>query len=249
MIDFHCHLDLYPDPVSITRRVDAEGMYLLAVTTTPRAWQGTCSVVAGVRRIKVALGLHPELVAERHSEISLFRELLDDASYVGEIGLDGSAKLKSTLPLQRRVLEEILVACAQKGGRIMSVHSRNAASDVLDVLGDSLRAGTPVLHWFSGTLKELERAVECGCWFSVGMAMLTGQKGQKLVAAMPRERILTETDGPFVRGKSGPMMPWDVPEAESALGRLWNESPEAVTSILLGNLRQLVSRHSHNGAA
>jgi len=97
------------------RNLDAEGMYLLAVTTTPRAWQGTCNVVAGARRIKVALGLHPELVAERHSEISLFRALLNDASYVGEIRLDGSAKLKSTLPLQRGVLEEILAACEQKG--------------------------------------------------------------------------------------------------------------------------------------
>jgi TatD DNase family protein len=78
--------------------------------------------------------------------------------------------------------------------------------------------------------------------------MLAGQKGQKLVVAMPGERVLTETGGPFVRGKSGQVMPRDIPEAEAVLGRLWNESPEAVRSTLLGNLRQLVSRHSRDGA-
>ena len=38
MIDFHCHLDLYPDPRAVLDGIDARGTYVLAVTTTPKAW-------------------------------------------------------------------------------------------------------------------------------------------------------------------------------------------------------------------
>ena len=236
MIDFHCHLDLYEDPRLVLEEASRRGCHLLAVTTTPLAWEGTCELVANTPRVKVAVGLHPELAATRHREIDRLCALLSETQYVGEIGLDGSRPHQESLSLQCEVFERVLSRCESLGGRIMTIHSRGAASLVLDQLEVHCKAGLPVLHWFSGTLKELQRAVAIGCWFSVGPAMLRGAKGRRLVSSMPMDRVLTETDGPLARRGSKPLMPWDVSEAEVALGELWNVSIPAVQRQLSQNL-------------
>ncbi len=241
MIDLHCHLDLYEDPTSVSKRVVAEGMYVLTVTTTPRAWAGTRALFASLPRIRIGLGLHPQLVAERHAEVDMLCALIPEARYVGEVGLDGSPEHRASLELQTRVLRKILAACAKDGGRILSLHSRGATSAVLDELEGCPGVGTPVLHWFSGTRKELDRAVALGCWFSVGPAMLRGQKGLTLTGAMPRERVLTETDGPFASEQGRPLMPWDVALAESQLSALWETPVPMVRELLFQNLKTLTS--------
>lgn len=99
--------------------------------------------------------------------------------------------------------------------------------------------GVPILHWYSGNQRELNRAIDLGCWFSVGPAMLDGEKGRALVASMPRDRLLTETDGPFglLNGKS--LFPWDVVQAIRAIASLWNVDEKYVDELLRDNLRRL----------
>jgi TatD DNase family protein len=210
LIDFHCHLDLYPDPQAVLDELDARGTYVLAVTTTPKAWRGTKNLVGNRTRIRVALGLHPELVAQRYLEVPLLCGLIPEARYVGEIGIDGSPTHKASFELQKSVFDRILGECAVLGGRIMTIHSRGAASAVLDALERQPDAGIPILHWFSGTMRELERAIQNGCWFSIGPAMLRHRKGRELAAAMPLDRLLTETDAPFARKGDNPLMPWEA---------------------------------------
>ena len=88
MIDFHCHLDLYPDPHEITRECRKRGLDVLSVTTTPSAWGGTSALGGGT--IVTALGLHPQLAHQRKDDLSLFDRLLPGSEYVGEVGLDGA---------------------------------------------------------------------------------------------------------------------------------------------------------------
>lgn len=71
--------------------------------------------------------------------------------------------------------------------------------------------------------------------------MLQSRKGRDLACSMPKDRILTETDGPFARCRSGPLKPWDVVEAEEILAELWGVSPPKVRSQLLANLDRLVA--------
>jgi TatD DNase family protein len=247
VIDFHCHLDLYDDPSAVGRRATSEGIYLLAVTTTPRAWEGSRALFAPFPRVRVGLGLHPQVVAERHTEIDLLCRLIPEARYVGEVGLDGSPECQGSADAQLRVFPRALAACADHGGRILSLHSRNAASPVLDALETYAQAGLPVLHWFSGTLKELDRAINLGCWFSVGPAMLRTQKGRALVGAMPRDRVLTETDGPFTQHRRAPLMPWDVIIAERQIGEIWEMSESDVRDRLLTNFRQMTKKFAPTG--
>lgn len=138
------------------------------------------------------------------------------------------------------MLKKVLNTCESVGGRIMSLHSREATSLILDLLEAHRWAGAPVMHWFSGTKAELRRAINLGCWFSVGPAMLRTSKGRSLVSSMPADRILTETDGPFARCGKTPLMPWVANKVLLALARLWNVTESEVQRQLLNNLRSLV---------
>ena len=239
MIDFHCHIDLYPDPTNVLEEVDARGTYVLAVTTTPKAWRGTKALIGDRERVRVALGLHPEVVAQRHSEVALLCGLLPETRYVGEIGIDGSPAHRANVDQQSAVFERILKACAWNGGRIMTIHSRGAASRVLDVIERTPGAGIPILHWFSGTSRELARARDLGCWFSIGPAMLRSRKGRELAALMPIDRLLTETDAPFARDGDEPLMPWQAFGCLDELGELTGADPHELRRKIMNNLRVL----------
>jgi TatD DNase family protein len=122
----------------------------------------------------------------------------------------------------------------------MSIHSRRSTQTVLDCLEKHADAGIPVLHWFSGNFSDLNRAIDRGYWFSVGPAMLHGTKGRALAERMPRDRILTESDGPFVQLHGHSILPWEVSQAVDALGRLWSIASEETQKALRDNLRRLL---------
>jgi TatD DNase family protein len=154
------------------------GLYILSVTTTPSAWKGTSALANHTERIRTALGLHPQLAHERQSELPLFDSLLSETRYIGEIGLDGDPHFRRHWDSQITVFEHVLLKCREAGGRIMSIHSRRASGPVLDYIEKFPDAGIPILHWFSGSFRDLDRAINLGCWFSVGPAMLASENGR-----------------------------------------------------------------------
>jgi TatD DNase family protein len=245
MIDFHSHIDLYPDPSAVVKECMARKTYVLSVTTTPSAWRVTSSLAKHAPRIRTALGLHPQLAHQRLSELDLFDALLGEVGYVGEIGLDGSPEYKKYWQEQLHVFTHILRSCERAGGFIMSIHSRRAISPILELLEKHSSSGIPVLHWFSGNKKELKSAVDLGCWFSVGPAMLLAKKGQDIANSIPRNKILTETDGPFAQLDGTSAMPWDVDKAISTLSLIWGIPTKDVEAQLSENLRALVDANKH----
>jgi TatD DNase family protein len=241
MIDLHCHIDLYPEPQRVAQECADRGIYVLSLTNTPSAWTGTSKISKGKPRIRTAVGLHPQLAHERRRELPLLLQLLRETKYVGEVGIDGSPDLRQYLKTQREVFGAILKASADAGGKLLSVHSRRATEDVLDLLAANPGAGKAVLHWYSGSARDLRRAVAMGCWFSVGPAMLSSDKGRALAADMPSERVLTESDGPFAQVDGRPAMPWDVARAESALAEIWGVKLAEASARILTNFRMLLS--------
>lgn len=236
MIDFHCHLDLYPDPHSVARACRERGLYVLSVTTTPSAWRGTSALAQDAPRIRTALGLHPQIAHERAHELALLEQLVVDTPYVGEIGLDGGPEYRNHWRKQLRVFERALAICRDAGGRVMSLHSRRASGEVLDALEACPGVGTPILHWFSGPLRDLDRAVELDCWFSVGPAMLRSAKGRQLATRMPIDRVLIESDGPFAQVDGRPAWPWEAVSAVPDLAKLWQMDKGACERQLMANL-------------
>lgn len=242
MIDFHCHLDLFENPDAVASECEKAGVYVLSVTTTPKAWRKTSGLAKNRKHIRTALGLHPQLAHERSGELPLLEAFLGETRYVGEIGLDGSPAYRSHAEIQLKVFERVLSASRNGGGRIFTIHSRGAAEAVISTLHRHQCCSTAVLHWFSGTRTELDTATALGCWFSVGPAMLRSEKGRQLAARMPRDRLLTETDGPFAQDGKRPLMPPDVRMAVTQIAKLWSTSEQDVERQLNINLKELLSR-------
>lgn len=134
MIDFHCHLDLFPRPQAVVSEVEAARIYILSVTTTPKAFSRTARLPTKTSRIRTALGLHPQLAHERHQEVELFCRLISETRYAGEIGLDGGDEFARHIVLQKEVFTRLLRSCSDAGGKFLSFHSRHASGEVLEAL-------------------------------------------------------------------------------------------------------------------
>jgi TatD DNase family protein len=243
LVDFHCHLDLYPDHAVAVRNADAAGVFTLAVTTTPRAWPRNHELAQCTKHVRAALGLHPQLVAERENEIELWDRYLSETRYVGEVGLDAGPRFFKSLDAQKRVFQHVLQRCAEAGGKIITTHSIRSAKPVLDLVEAHLppERGKIVLHWFTGTQSEAKRALELGCYFSINAGMLDKERHAAMVQTIPLDRILTETDGPFTRTGERPSQPVDVAIVVEALGRLRGMQAAEMADVIRGNLRALLA--------
>jgi TatD DNase family protein len=241
LVDFHCHLDLFPDFEALVRESERLEIFTLAVTTTPRAWARNRMLASNTKYVRAALGLHPQLVAEHWREIDLWEKLLGETRYVGEVGLDAGPQYSSSMARQEEVFRRILRRCAEAGNKILSIHSVRSATKVLDLIEEQVPPGRVkfVFHWFSGSRAEAKRAAGVGCYFSVNGQMLQSDRGRTLVSSLPEDRLLTETDGPFTLEGGGPARPRDVGQAVKLLGKTRGLSPDESAALVLRNLRTL----------
>lgn len=214
----------------------------LAVTTTPKAYERNVELSSDSDFVRVGLGLHPQLVADRHSEIGLFEKLLERTRYVGEIGLDRGPSHYRSFELQKSIFSRVLRACAEQGNKILSLHSVRATKPVLDMLEEHFPPdrGHVVLHWFAGTKSDVRRAVDRGCYFSVNESMLASPSGKRLINEIPIDRLLTETDGPFVSRGDNPIPAGDVGRAIAMIANCSGWNVEGIRLQILSNLNRLV---------
>ena len=181
----------------------------------------------------------------REHELTLFDELIHETRYIGEIGLDASRNFKPHLEAQIRVFRHILSRCEEFKSKILTIHTLHAVTMVLDELQAYPNCGKPILHWFLGTKTEMKRALELGCWFSIGPAMTTSQKGKKIIDWLPKNKILLETDGPFATFKRKPLEPIDTNIVIKYLQEVWSASEAVVMQQLKSNLFNLTCTNSN----
>lgn len=210
--DFHCHTDLFADPVAMIAACERNRIVTLAVTTTPRAWTQNRRWTAESSYVHPAIGLHPELVAKRRTEISLLVDLMRDTRLVGEVGLDGTSPHRRSMALQTEVFSRALATAQRLGGRVLSIHSRRAARDVLAAIRERTTRDRvlPILHWFSDSPALARQGIDDDCYFSVNPRMLDHDSGRALVRSLPAARILTESDAPFASDDPKRNEPGDV---------------------------------------
>lgn len=239
LCDTHFHYDLWADP-TILDQIEQARIYTIAVTNAPSTFFYTKKAEAGRTFLRAALGLHPQLAQERFSELDLFRQLLPQTRYVGEIGLD--KRQSADFGRQRSVFTQLVDWCGGAGDKIMTIHSRGAEKEVLDIIGTSF-PGKVILHWYSGPISVLEKALVQGCFFSVNYAMTQSDNGRRILAAIPKERLLTESDGPFQQIKSQPASPLSLPQTLHAIHKLRPEwrSDRSLVDQLTANLQTLLS--------
>ena len=243
LVDFHCHLDLYSDMEAVIAAAEAAKVYTLTVTNTPKAWQRNHDLTVGTHFVHAALGLHPQLVAERADELSVWENYLNETRYIGEVGLDAGPRYYKSLDLQKRIFKRILTCCAEAGGKILTVHSIRSASHVIDLIETYLPPdrGRIVMHWFTGSSTEARRAVQIGCFFSINAKMADNKNGKQLIASLPLDRILTETDGPFTKNPHGQLNnPIDVADVVNVIARIRNVETKEINTSIEKNLQTLI---------
>lgn len=245
LVDTHCHVDRYKNPLAVLKAAEAAGVVTIAVTELPSDYQRLALRLGKRKLVHVALGLHPMRAANASPlELSLFTRLLDRTDYVGEVGLDGSRDGRPSLRGQIKTFEHLLSQPRIKT-KVLTVHSRGAEAETIERLRDA--GVTAILHWYTGALKHVDAAAAAGLWFSVNPAMLRSQNGQRIVAALPRERVVTETDGPYAKLGGRPCEPKDVPAVVTGLARVWGEEPDRARERVAANLEAIVDATRPHG--
>lgn len=195
MIDAHCHFDMMLQPETYIRYREEAGDIVIGMTNLPSHFQMGRPHLRGYKHIRLALGLHPLLATESKSEVMLFNRLVDQTSYIGEIGLDFSKEGLATKDEQVAVLRELLFAIRGKK-KIVSVHSRKAEKELLALLCE-YEIENVIFHWYSGPVDLIPAILEQGYYFSINEAMCLSKNGRAIIEKIPRERMLTETDAPY----------------------------------------------------
>src|SRR5690606_4756089 len=126
-------------------------------------------------------------------------ELLPQARYIGEVGLDYKTGINFKAK-QVKFFETLIEKSNNQGGKILTIHSRKSAEDIVSIIGSDFN-GKYILHWYSGNLKTLRIAVENGAYFSVNYSMTKSVSGQKIISEIPLNKLLLESDGPFIKFK------------------------------------------------
>lgn len=142
------------------------------------------------------IGIHPEKSDDDlNAMIELIEHNSDRLSGIGEIGLDRTyVSDEAGFSRQVLVFQEML-SLAEKLDKPVSVHSRKTLDEIFSLLPSYSIKGV-LLHWFSGSKKQLQKAMELDCFVSYGPAMVYSQDKQVLFSLTDLDKILLETDGP-----------------------------------------------------
>jgi TatD DNase family protein len=239
VIDTHAHLDALDDPdAAVSRALEAGVSRILTVGTTVDGCRTALDLADRHEGVYAVLGLHPhEAGSVDGDDVERLTELLEHprAVAVGETGLD---YFHDYAPRddQRRLFRRLLAVAADVGKAVV-VHTRAADEDTLAELDGF--AGTVVLHCFSST-DLLPAALTRGYYVSfAGNATYPKAAALRTAAArIPADRILAETDAPYlapqpVRGR--PNEPANVVHTLAALAEARGQEAAALESAIEEN--------------
>jgi len=197
-LDDHCHLGHLDDPVGAVARAAQAGVTgIVDVGTDVADSAAAADRAAGLEGVWATAGVHPH---EARHGLDGLADLLarPEVVAVGECGLDYHYD-HSPRDRQRSVFAA-QVALAHEHDLALVIHTREAWDDTFAVLAD---AGVPprtVFHCFTGGTGEAERALALGAHLSFSgiVTFPSAQDVRAAAAACPLERLLVETDAPFL---------------------------------------------------
>ncbi len=258
--DAHCHVAFMEHPAAFTEQANTAGAAILSVTVAPEEFhemESEHTANPANESVRAALGLHPWWVPENVQELDALLEefdaLLPHAQFIGEVGLDFSKRRERTRAQQLQAFHHIACTAAESGARALSLHCVGAYPEALHELEVSGCAGqcACIFHWFSGSSQQLNRAIDMGCWFSVGERMLQTKRGREYAKAIPQNRLLLETDAPAAKDPEvrHPAVPYSFAEHQAELCRtlqqlanLRKTQPEDLAGIIRANTQNVLGK-------
>lgn len=238
MIDAHCHIDLYKAPEKIAVECEKAGIYTIGMTNLPSHFEIGFPHLRQFSKVRLALGMHPLLATSHKKEFPGFIRNLSKTSYIGEVGLDFSKEGIHTKAQQIESFERILKLIGD-GSKIISIHSRRAEKDVLQLLiANKIRFA--IFHWYSGPINLISEIVNAGYYFSVNPAMTKSANGQSVINKIPLERLLTESDGPFIEIENRSIHPKDVQKVLEFISQTRNMPVIDIEKLIDNNFQNLI---------
>ena len=142
------------------------------------------------------IGIHPEYANDDLEKITNLIELnQNNISGIGEIGLDPTyTKNNDDTKRQIQVFESLL-SSAEKFHKPVSIHSRKSLDNIFEIM-TSYNTKHALLHWFDGSKKQLQKAMDMDFFVSFGPVMIYANDKQTLLSKTYQSKILVETDGP-----------------------------------------------------
>ncbi len=207
LIDTHCHLDFpdfAPEQAEIVARAHAAGVArMVTVCTHVTRFAGVAAIAERFDEVFCTVGTHPnhalnEPEASRDELVSLARH--PKCVAFGEAGLDYHYNHAPKETAARVFRTHI--AAARVAGLPLVIHTRDADADCAAILREEMGQGafTALLHCFTASRALAETAVELGLYisFSGVVTFKNSQALRDVAASVPLERILVETDAPFL---------------------------------------------------
>lgn len=250
LVDTHCHLDLEPLCASVEEvlaRAQAAGVrQCISIGTTLQASHANVRIATQQPGVRAAVGLHPyEAASVTDAVLAEIEALAADpvVAAIGEVGLD-YYRGQAPAQVQRHALHGFL-AVARRRQLPVIIHCREAYDALLEVLreaGSGPWAG--VIHCASGPPTFIKAALAAGLHISfAGNVTFPSAKAlRELVALVPDERLLVETDSPFlapqpVRGRVNE--PAHVAHTAKELAGLRGTDVERLAALTSRNARAL----------
>lgn len=249
-IDTHCHLDMdrYNDDVSevIDRAKDAGVSTIMTIGIDLASSMRVVELCSTHKNVYGAVGIHPHYAPEcDDAALDQLRKLAKTAKIVayGEIGID---RYRDYAPIEKQVEAfDMQLHLARELNLPVIIHDRDAHDEILTILKEHapFPAGG-VIHCFSGDKKVAQQFLELGFHLSIP-GVVTFKKAfelQEATASIPLERLLLETDGPFLapepfRGKRNE--PAYVLYTAEKVAKLHNISLEALADATSKNAEDL----------
>lgn len=239
--DVHAHMDFFKEEELKSILEDSKIALVISNSVNLKSCEKNLELSKKYPKLKLAAGLYPEdnLRLTDFAKLKAFIEKNKKQVFaIGEIGLD---KLeKADFELQRRVFIQQL-ELAKELDLPAIIHTRKAEKEVIDIL-ENYKYQKIILHCFSGNFKLINHAIELGFYFSIPTNIVRSEHFQKLAKEIPRERILTETDTPYLSPyKETKNQPAYIKETIKKLSELWELSKKEVESQIEQNFNNICS--------
>ncbi len=254
LVDSHCHLNykgLAEQQDEVLERARARGVTaMLNIATRESEWDNVLAAAEANSDVWASVGIHPH-DADHHPDVDTAK-LIERAAHprvigIGETGLDYYYD-KSDRGRQQDSFRRHIHA-SQATGLPVIVHTRDAEADTLALLGEEMgrAAFTGVIHCFTASDDFARKALDLGMFISLS-GIVTFKNAADLQATaqwLPQERLLIETDSPFLapvphRGKTGE--PAFVADTLRFLAALREEDEGALAAATSENFYRLFDK-------
>lgn len=251
MIDIHCHLEYMENPEQIIAEAKQKMSAIITSVADPKDMDKILALRGGHKGfVFVSLGFHPERIEKyKQNQIDGYIEEIKshkkEIVAIGEAGLD-YGWIKE--PSRRKESKAVFVQFIELANELrlpLVVHGRNepgnseCTHDILKILDAA--ENDVVLHCFSGSETSLKEALEKGYWISFATLICKSDKHKRFANIVPLERILLETDSPWLHPTSREMInrPWMIEESAKVIAEIKGVSKEEVLRITEENARRV----------